>query len=276
MTSRKSQNGLWLLEIQKILPSVTVKNICACLDTKLTMADHVDSIIRSYSCQMCLLSCIQKHMSQEAVMKVCRAFITFRIDNINSLLFNMPDYQHHRLQLILHNIARLNKKPGKTGSVSAVLKELHWLPIPQRIEYKILLLVYKCVTEQAPLNLIRMFFGKKPSGQGNQWFSGTAIGHQAWQRSWETDFQCLQTKIVKLVQLSKVDLFKAAYKRTYSLKYTYLAVTIIILLCFLVLHIELRGNVSFNTQLLFFISLFVRVLWRNLKCVLMTTCVSCE
>ena len=85
---------------------------------------------------------------------------------MNSLLFNIPDYQHYRLQLILNNTARLIKKPGKTSSVSAILKELHWLPIPQSIEYKILLLVYKCVTEQAPLYLMEMLFGRDHLGMG--------------------------------------------------------------------------------------------------------------
>ena len=115
------------------------------------MADHVNSIIRSCYYQLRSISRIRKHLSQEAVIKLCHAFITSRIDNMNTLLFNIPDYQHHRLQLILNNTARLIKKPGKTSSVSAIVKELHWLPIPQRIEYKILLLVYMICDRTSPI-----------------------------------------------------------------------------------------------------------------------------
>jgi len=37
--------------------------------------------------------------------------------------------------------------------VTSALRELHWLPIAQRIEYKLCLLVYKLIVSQAPVYL---------------------------------------------------------------------------------------------------------------------------
>ena len=41
----------------------------------------------------------------------------------------------------------------KYDHITPVLKSLHWLPISQRIDYKILLLTFKAITGEAPLYL---------------------------------------------------------------------------------------------------------------------------
>ena len=38
----------------------------------------------------------------------------------------------------------------KFDSVTPLLKKLHWLPIQQRIEFKILLITFKCINGQGP------------------------------------------------------------------------------------------------------------------------------
>ena len=47
---------------------------------------------------------------------------------------------------------------GKTKSASSrdCLLALHWLPVQERIEFKILTLVYKCITGEAPAYLMDM------------------------------------------------------------------------------------------------------------------------
>ena len=45
----------------------------------------------------------------------------------------------------------------KYNSATQCLKTLHWLPIRLRIEYKILVMVYKCLQKQAPGYLVNLF-----------------------------------------------------------------------------------------------------------------------
>ena len=47
--------------------------------------------------------------------------------------------------MIMNHTTRLVVKKRNTPDVSVthILKVLHWLPVPERIEYKILTLVYK-------------------------------------------------------------------------------------------------------------------------------------
>ena len=88
--------------------------------------------------------------------------------NINTLLYKIPDYQLARLQMVLNNTARLIKQIKKSSPhhISGILHELHWLPIEQRIKYKILLLMFKCRIKEAPLYLMGM---NNPYEQQHHW-----------------------------------------------------------------------------------------------------------
>ena len=57
----------------------------------------------------------------------------------------MTKENFHKLQLVQNHAARLVKKVNKRSSAKSILKELHWLPVEQRVEYKIALIVFKCL-----------------------------------------------------------------------------------------------------------------------------------
>ena len=78
------------------------------------------------------------------------AFISSRLDNANSLLYGLPDYQIKRLQRIQNTAARILTRTAKHDHITPVLKELHWLPVEKRIMYKIILLTYRCLHNLAP------------------------------------------------------------------------------------------------------------------------------
>ena len=58
-----------------------------------------------------------------------------------------------KLQLVQNNAARLIMKVKKSDHVTPVLIHLHWLPVQFRIEYKLLLLVFKCLCGKGPVYL---------------------------------------------------------------------------------------------------------------------------
>ncbi len=55
-----------------------------------------------------------------------------------------------KLQLIQNAAARVLIKLKKREHITPVLMELHWLPVHQRIDYKILTLVYKALHNLTP------------------------------------------------------------------------------------------------------------------------------
>ena len=62
----------------------------------------------------------------------------------------------HLYSLALHAAARLVNGLRPHDHVSSTLKELHWLPIKQRVDYKLCLLEHKVVVGHAPSYLTGM------------------------------------------------------------------------------------------------------------------------
>ena len=62
----------------------------------------------------------------------------------------MPDVDIKHMQLVQNIAAKLVLGKSKSDGSSQCLRELHWLPIKQRIQYKILCLVHKCLDCKAP------------------------------------------------------------------------------------------------------------------------------
>ena len=79
------------------------------------------------------------------------AFALSRLDYCNSLLVGCPKYLLSKLQKVQNNAARLIFRTTRSDHVTPMLHSLHWLPIEQRIEYKLSLLCFKIISHQAPI-----------------------------------------------------------------------------------------------------------------------------
>ena len=59
-----------------------------------------------------------------------------------------------RLQRLQNKAARLVFSCGRDQPSASLLDELHWLPVKQRVHFKLLLYIFKCINTQAPGYLI--------------------------------------------------------------------------------------------------------------------------
>ena len=78
------------------------------------------------------------------------AFISSRIDYCNSVFIGISGPLLQRLQAIHNAAARLITGTRRSQHVTLILRQLHWLPIRQRILFKTAVLVYKCRHGMAP------------------------------------------------------------------------------------------------------------------------------
>ena len=128
-----------------IVPSSSALNLGVIFDSQLTMAEHVNSITRSCFYQLRQLHFIRRCVSQDAAKALVHAFISSRVDYCNSLVFGATDQVIRRLQAVMNAAARLIVGLRRSDHITPALRDtLHWLPVKQRIVYKIALLVYKC------------------------------------------------------------------------------------------------------------------------------------
>ena len=61
-----------------------------------------------------------------------------------------------RLQRIHYSAARLILRRPRSGSARPLLQELHWLPVARRVDFKILVLTYKAMHDEAPVYLCEL------------------------------------------------------------------------------------------------------------------------
>ena len=96
-------------------------------------------------------------------MTVAHAFISSRIEYCNSLLIGISDASVGQLQRIKNCTARLITNTRKYDHIRPVLRRLHWLPVKQRIIFKILLLTFKAVHGLAPSYICELVEIKQPT-----------------------------------------------------------------------------------------------------------------
>ena len=92
-------------------------------------------------------------MSFEASSQLIHALITTTLDYCNGILFNLPKNKIERLQRIQNQAARMLKRIPRRNHITPVLKDLHWLRINERIEFKILILTHRAFYETGPMYL---------------------------------------------------------------------------------------------------------------------------
>ena len=93
---------------------------------------------------------IRKYLTAESSKSAVISLVTSRFDYCNGLLCGIPEEVICKLQRVQNNAARVITLTKKYDHITPELKELHWLPVRKRIEFKILLLAYKCLHGTAP------------------------------------------------------------------------------------------------------------------------------
>ena len=142
-------------EIVKIL-NIPIGNLGSVFDPSMNMAAHVSKAVKSANYHLRNIGRIRKYLTAESTKGAVISLVTSRFDYCNGLLCGIPEELICKLQRVQNNAARVITLTKKYDHITPVLKELHWLPVRKRIEFKILLLAYKCLHGTAPSYLREM------------------------------------------------------------------------------------------------------------------------
>src|SRR6218665_2633127 len=128
----------------------SVRDLGVILDQELSFSLHINQLTRSCYYQLRQLRVVSRSLSFSAAAALVHAFVTIGLDHCSSILAGLPLAQTARLDRVLRCAARLIGRISKYGSVSAYMRDtLHWLPIAQRIYYRIVVLVWRCLLGSA-------------------------------------------------------------------------------------------------------------------------------
>ena len=124
--------------------SSVVRDLGVTLDQELTLAPHVHCLCRDSYYQLRQFCTVARSLTPDATATLMHSFITVRLDYCCSLYVGLPACRSGCLNRVLRSAARLCGRIPKFGHVSAyMLDVLHWLPLLQRISYRIIALVWR-------------------------------------------------------------------------------------------------------------------------------------
>ena len=139
-----------------VTPSNTVRNLGVWFDTTLSMETQVSKVCKAAFFMLYNLRHIRKYLDQKSAETLVHAYIISKLDYGNGLLLGLPESQIMKLQRIQNACARLVCNSSKFCHISPLLRLLHWLPVRQRIVFKILLIVFKALNGQAPNYILEL------------------------------------------------------------------------------------------------------------------------
>ena len=97
---------------------------------------------------------IRQFVPKRVLESLVVSLVLTRLDYGNAVLAGLPGNLLDRLQSVMNAAARLVCSARKCDHVTPLLCDLHWLRIRQRIEYKLAVLVYRCLHGTAPSYLV--------------------------------------------------------------------------------------------------------------------------
>ena len=147
---------------EHISPTSSARNIGVIFDKELSMVDHINTVCKSSFYYLHRISKIRRYLDMETTKILVHAFITSKLDNCNSLYYGLPKSLIKKLQRIQNAAAKLVMCAKKYDHVSPLLFSLHWLPVEQRISFKVLLLTYKSLHNLAPKYLKELLIPYTP------------------------------------------------------------------------------------------------------------------
>ena len=146
-------NGVFLGSKCIRFPS-NVKNLGVLLDNKLSFKVQVNQCVQSCFMTIRKISSVKCFLSQDHRKVLVTSLVLSQLDYCNGILFNINGDTMRRLQAVQNCAAKLifNRRKYDNG-LSALFGTLHWLKVKERIAFKILLLVHKCLYCKSPAYL---------------------------------------------------------------------------------------------------------------------------
>ena len=126
-----------------IVPKPVVRDLGLLIDSHLLLKNQVNQVCKCAWSAIRKIGRIRSHLTQDVSERLVHAFITSKLDSYNSVLYGLPSCELDQLQRVQNVAARLVTMASKSDHITPILFKLHWLPVKERITFKLLLITFK-------------------------------------------------------------------------------------------------------------------------------------
>ena len=138
-----------------VLPFTSVRDIGLYIDCDVSLQTHVTVTVRSCFAALRQIRSVQRCLPRYALLSLIRALVVSKVDYCCSVLAGVSRQLLYRLQSILNAAARLVFSVRRPELITPLplLRELHWLRVPERITFRLCILTHRCLNGSAPAYL---------------------------------------------------------------------------------------------------------------------------
>ncbi|XP_062832349.1 uncharacterized protein LOC134297776 [Anolis carolinensis] len=133
--------------------SLQVRSLWVILDSSLSLEPQVSAVARGAFAQLKLVRQLRPYLGKPDLATVVHALVTSCLDYCNTLYVGLPLKTVRKLQLVQREAARLITGAAFRERTTPLLRQLHWLPISYRAQFKVLALAYKALNGSGPAYL---------------------------------------------------------------------------------------------------------------------------
>ena len=147
-----------------IKPTPSARNLGFHMEAQLKSQTHITKVCSTAYSTLKNIARVQNLLTPEAAKIIIQGLVISKSDYCNGLLLGVSAHQMNKLQVVQNMCCRIIKNLRKYDHISDAMKDLHWLKIPQSIQFKVLVTIYQCVNGLAPpfvINLLDLNLTRK-------------------------------------------------------------------------------------------------------------------
>jgi len=139
-----------------VQPVSLTRDLGVYIDADMSMRTHATSVVRACFAALRQIRSVRRSLSRHALLTLVRSLIVSKVDycnSVESVLAGIPGQLQDWLQSVLNAAARLVFSARRSERITQLLRELHWLRVPELVTFRLCVLVYRCLHGTAPAYL---------------------------------------------------------------------------------------------------------------------------
>ena len=128
----------------------TVRDLGVFLDSELSMKHHISKTASACFFHLRRLRQIRGRVTDEVMMQLLSSLVLSRLDYCNVVLAGLPASTLQPLQKAQNAAARLMLGLDRRSHITPALKKLHWLPVKDRITFKVAAVMHQILNHRCP------------------------------------------------------------------------------------------------------------------------------